>query len=126
MIEKGVKMKKILLSSIVLFMIFMTTGCFSDNNEKFANANFYPNTKWKNTDGYVLEIYDESCKITKDGKVMSNVCHFTADANETGIGKLEICNEYGTNCSSKDIDPQYNKYTDYITIKGYQWYKQDK
>ena len=67
------------------------------------DATYYINTKWKDVDGYVLEIYDNWCQLTRNGKVLSNECYFTTNSNGTGVGILEVCNSVGLDCDKNEI-----------------------
>ncbi len=118
---------RILIIIISCIIIFSTTGCFGLEEEKIYGAKDWVGTKWKNTDGYELEIFDNKCEVSKDGKKMANVCNFTIDSNNSGVGKLEICNRFGSDCDDRELascdhcQPDANFY-----LWGTRWYRQDE
>lgn len=102
----------------------MCSGC--SNDEKEYGPRDWIGTKWKDTDGYELEIFDSSCSITKDGKKMTNVCKFTINSNDSGVGILEICNQYGLECDEREIPiSDYESVPDDFYLYSGRWYRQD-
>lgn len=85
----------------------------------------YRNTTWTSTDGYTINIKSDSCYLSKDGKKLNNECKFTTNSNGSGIGKLEICDASGLDCSSKDLTSKIRSNTkNYIMIYGRTFYLQ--
>ena len=114
-------MKKGFIMLFVTFVLLGITGC----EDSSSIYDFYKYTGWETTSGYVLQIRENDCLIGKDGKAFNQVCEFEANANNTGVAKLTICNSLGTDCDSLDLE--YNRGTlkkgqSSIYIYGYTWY----
>ena len=123
--NKTVAILRILIGSIVLIgsLSFIITNVTREN-ETF-DASWYVNTTWKTTDGEVLEIKENSCSISKDGKLYKNKCSFTTNSNNSGVGVIKICDEYGTKCDEYKIEPRDYKYPEKISLYYKTWYKQE-
>ena len=122
--ERETNDKKVSIGDIILFIlgisiiIFIVTSIISIYSNKHGKS--YVNTKWKTTDGYELIIKEDTCFLTKDGKETDKFCLFTSNANNTGVGKLEICNRSG-GCVSEDLT---RKAPNRWYFNGYEFYKQ--
>lgn len=115
-------MKKLFIMIFIAFMLLGMTGCDEDTSDPYE---FYKYTGWKTTDGYVLQIREDDCLIGKDGKAFNRVCKFDANASDTGVAKLTICDNLGTNCDSLDLTYNKRKLTvgqSSIYVYGRTWY----
>lgn len=95
-------MKKIII--ILLIMIVTLTGC---DDEPVDQYGLYKYTQWTSTDGYIIQLLEDTCKVGKDGEAFDQVCKFEPNASGTGVAKITICNKYGTDCQS--IEKRYYK-----------------
>ena len=106
----------IMLIACCVPFIFIFRACtYVTEPHGISNATF------RDTDGYEIEVYTTGCKLRKDGKLLSNICRYDENASGSGLGKLEICDSFGTDCESLTI---YDHSYDTIYIYGRVWNKQ--
>ena len=106
-------MKKAICLGLLCISLLGLTGCSGDT-EGVNKYDLYKYTNWTSTDGYDLQLLDEACQLAKDDVAYRNVCKFESNASGTGVGVLELCDMYGTDCDKTDI----RYYSSTKTLKG--------
>ena len=108
-------MKKIMW--FLLLIIILVTGCEEDSQA-------IDNTIWKTTDGLELVIKTDSCFLRRDGKQLGNVCKYESNASNSGVSKVTVCDRFGTNCDSYELEHKYSKTQNVIIISYGSFYRQ--
>ena len=93
---------------IIGIIISLVIKAFSGGSEETNIYDKYKYTNWTSTNGYVLQLLDDTCQLGKDGYVVKAIkCEFDPNANNSGFAIVTLCS--GIDCEKAELSYHHGK-----------------